>query len=114
MRQIRLYLDEDVDPQLAEDLRRRGFDVEAPAELGRLGEKDRDQLDYAQRTARAILTHNRDDFLKLAQRFALENLSHPGILYIPQLAYRHLLRRVSAFLSATEGDQVENLFTWIP
>lgn len=47
MGQIRLYLDEDVDPQLAEDLRRRGFDVEASREAGRLGATDREQHELA-------------------------------------------------------------------
>ena len=114
MNQIRLYLDEDVDPELADDLRRRGFDVEPPGEAGRLGETDRDQLEHARRSGRAILTHNRDDFLKLARLFALENLPHPGILYVPQLPYRHLLRRVAAYMATTDAEEVENLFTWIP
>jgi len=63
---------------------------------------------------RAILTHNRDDYLKLANQFALEPIHHPGILYIPQVPYRDLLRRVAAFVSAADAEEVEDLFTWIP
>lgn len=114
MSQIRLYLDEDVDPQLAEDLRRHGFDVEASSAVGLMRAPDRDQLEYARQAGRAILTHNRDDFLRLARLLALSNLDHDGILYVPQLPYRSLFRRLVAFLGTTDTELVRNLFTWIP
>ena len=40
MRQIKLYLDEDVNPLLAKDLRQRGYDALATAEAGNIGLND--------------------------------------------------------------------------
>ena len=58
MSRIKLYLDEDVNPLLAHDLRQRGYDVLSTGEASRLGSSDRDQLDFARGEGRALLTHN--------------------------------------------------------
>ncbi len=47
MRQIKLYLDEDVNPLLANDLRQRGYDAIATSEVGNAGLGDRDQSEFA-------------------------------------------------------------------
>ena len=44
---IRLFLDEDVHPDLAPVLRKMGFDAVSTVELGRKGETDLSQLQYA-------------------------------------------------------------------
>src|SRR4051812_30213012 len=46
-RTIRFHLDEDVDPAVAEGLRRRGVDVTTSREVGLLGTLDTAQLAYA-------------------------------------------------------------------
>jgi hypothetical protein len=43
-RTIRFHLDEDVDPAIAEGLRRRGIDVTTTPEVGLLGARDPIQL----------------------------------------------------------------------
>jgi predicted nuclease of predicted toxin-antitoxin system len=53
---IRLYLDEDVNPSRAEDLRQRGHNALGTSEARQLGRGDREQLDYARQEQRAILT----------------------------------------------------------
>jgi predicted nuclease of predicted toxin-antitoxin system len=111
---VRLYLDEDVDPHSAQDLRLRGYDALAASEAGQLGRADREQLDYARQQGRALLTHNRNDFLALAKEYVLQGIPHAGILYIPQLPYRELFRRLLRFLAIATRAQVENVFIWIP
>ena len=64
---IELYLDEDVSVFIAELLRVRGFTVQTTQEAGRKQVEDETQLAYAVSRQRAVLTHNRDDFARLAQ-----------------------------------------------
>ena len=114
MAHVSLYLDEDVDPHLAPDLRQRGYDALAASEARQLGRSDREQLDYARQQGRALLTHNRDDFLALAREYALQGIAHTGILYLPQIPYRELFRRLLKFLAIATRAQVQNVFMWIP
>lgn len=111
---IRLYLDEDVNPSRAEDLRQRGQNALAPSNARQLGRGAREYLDHARQEQRAILTHSRDDFLALAKEYALRAILHAGILYISQVPYRALLRRLLRFLTIATPSQVENVFVWIP
>jgi hypothetical protein len=70
------HLDENVDPAIAEGLKRRGIDVSTPHRAGLLGANDADHLKFAQRESRVIITHD-PDFLRLhAQGFL-----HNGIVY---------------------------------
>ena len=81
-RTIRFHLDEDVDPAIAESLRRRGIDVTTSQEVGLLGAPDPIQLAHAHAEGRVLFTHD-DDHLKLNA----EGVGHAGI------AYCHRLRR---------------------
>jgi hypothetical protein len=81
-RTIRFHLDEDVDPVVADGLRRRGIDVTTSQEVGLLGALDRIQLAHAYSQGRVLFTHD-DDHLKMNAR----GVEHSGI------AYCHRLRR---------------------
>jgi predicted nuclease of predicted toxin-antitoxin system len=63
-RTIRFHLDEDVDPVIAEGLRRRGIDVTTSQEAGLLGAVDPIQLAHARAEGRMLFTHD-DDHLKM-------------------------------------------------
>lgn len=73
---LRFYLDENVDPAIADGLRNRGVDVVAAAEAERLGLSDEEQLEFALREGRVLVTHDRD-FLRLHSNEA----AHAGIVY---------------------------------
>ncbi len=81
-RTIRFHLDEDVDPAIAESLRRQGIDVTTSQEVGLLGAPDPIQLAHAHAGGRVLFTHD-DDHLRLNA----EGVEHAGI------AYCHRLRR---------------------
>jgi hypothetical protein len=81
-RTIRFHLDEDVDPAIAEGLRRRNIDVTTSQDVGLLGAIDRIQLAYSHAHGRVLFTHD-DDHLKLNA----QGVEHSGI------AYCHRLRR---------------------
>ena len=114
MRQIKLYLDEDVNPLLAKDLRQRGYDALATSEAGNVGLSDREQFDFARGQGRAFLTHNRDDFLQIAREYAINQTAHYGILYVPQAPYSQLLQRVLHSLAGATEDVIRDTFIWIP
>jgi len=63
MGQIRLYLDEDVNPLPAASLRQRGHDASRVHELNRRGVADRKHFDYATIDDRTIMTFNIRDYV---------------------------------------------------
>jgi predicted nuclease of predicted toxin-antitoxin system len=69
MAKISLFLDEDVRVLLGRVLRERGFDVYHVIERDRNGKSDSEQLFYATKQKRAILTHNIRDYIKLAKTY---------------------------------------------
>ena len=73
---IRFHLDENVDPAVAEGLRRRGVDVTTSQGAGLLRSSDDRQIAFAFAENRVLVTHD-EDFLARANRGA----SHAGIAY---------------------------------
>ena len=76
---IRFHLDEQVDPEIASQLRRRGIDVTTTVEVGLRTSDDESQLDFIRQQKRVIFTHDKD-FLIIASRTS----DHPGIVYCKQ------------------------------
>jgi predicted nuclease of predicted toxin-antitoxin system len=75
---LRFHLDENVDPAVADGLRRRGVDVTTTFEVDLVQASDEKQLEYAESERRVIVTHD-SDFLRMAGR-----VGHPGIAYSAQ------------------------------
>ncbi|MEE8190940.1 MAG: DUF5615 family PIN-like protein [Candidatus Scalindua sediminis] len=113
MAQISLFLDEDVRVLLGRVLRERGFDVYHVLERGRKGKSDREQLAYAIKHKRAILTHNIRDYIKLAKSYQEQDKHHYGIIVSHHLQFRELLKRTLKFLSSHSKDDLKNRFIWL-
>lgn len=75
-RSIRFHLDENMDGAVADGLRNRGVDVTTTPDEGLLGVSDREQLAFALRGRRVLVTHD-DDLLALHQT----GISHAGIAF---------------------------------
>ena len=105
---IALFLDENVDERLGSALRRYGFDVQTTQEAGRKGSTDEDQLAYAARQGRAILSHNIADFVKLHKEWMTQGKSHWGILLTSTTKFRALLRKTLNFLDRFTAEEVRN------
>lgn len=73
---IRLYLDENLDPAIAEQLKRQGYDAVSVRELGLLGDTDINHLARATEMGRVLVTAD-TDFL----RMAAEGMSHAGVIF---------------------------------
>lgn len=80
---MKVYLDEDLSPAIAELLRRYGIDATSAQEVGNVQLDDRAQLTYATREGRAIVTANVVDFVELAHEAVASNTEHAGIVLVP-------------------------------
>ena len=74
---MKLYLDENLSPRLAEMLRARGLEVVSAYEVGNAELDDRAQLAYTTREGRAIVTCDIPDFTVLAR---MPPSQHTGLI----------------------------------
>ena len=86
---LRFHLDENVDPNVAQELRRRGVEVTTTVEVGLTGRSDDDQLAFSAATARVLVTGD-SDFLRLHNH----GVRHSG------LAFCHATMTVGEIVSA--------------
>jgi predicted nuclease of predicted toxin-antitoxin system len=113
---IRLYLDEDMHPDLAEAIRQRGFDCQSAVEAGMLGKSDEEQLDYARSQGRCLMSFNVRDFVVLAQQWAHTGRPHAGIVVTKQMsrrAFGQLLGRILNLLNTTAPDEINNVLRYL-
>ena len=110
---IRLLLDEDVRLLLAQILRERGFDAQHVVELKRDGLSDAEQLAFAVKQRRAILTHNIRHFVLLDREFRHDGKSHYGILLSDQVPFRDLLRRTLRCLGQKSEERIRSQVIWL-
>lgn len=80
---MKLYLDEDLSPRVVVLLRERGLDATGAHEVGQAGRSDREQLRYAARENRCLVTRNVADFLELVRQLITRQESHAGIILVP-------------------------------
>jgi hypothetical protein len=79
---VKLYLDENLSPRIAELLRARGLDAVSAHETGNTQLPDVAQLRYATAQGRAIVTCDVADFVALATQLIGENADHAGIVLV--------------------------------
>ncbi|HEY4761420.1 MAG TPA: DUF5615 family PIN-like protein [Thermoguttaceae bacterium] len=73
---MRFHLDENVDPAIAEGLRRHALEVTLPKDAGLQGAEDYKHLHFATHEKRVLVTHD-SDFLRLHA----QGTPHAGIVY---------------------------------
>lgn len=79
---MRLLLDEDLSPKIAEILRRNGIDAVSVHDIGRSGLSDKSQLEHSASEGRCFVTRNRNDYIILTRQFFASNKPHKGVLVV--------------------------------
>jgi predicted nuclease of predicted toxin-antitoxin system len=108
---VRLYLDRHIMTRLAVDLRGRGYDVLTTEEAGKDTAPDEEQLVFATRENRAILTFNIRDFAPLHEAWQAGARPHAGIIVSQQLGgreYGGLLQRMLRLLNQFTAEEMVN------
>lgn len=77
---MKFYLDEDLTPRIAERLRKKGIDAVSAFEVGNIQISDREQLAYAAREGRCVVTRNARHFILLAREALRRQEPHAGII----------------------------------
>jgi len=119
---LRLLIDEMYPPAIAEQLRRRGHDVDAVtahAELRSLS--DPDLFRVAQDQRRAVVTENIADFISLVNDYDHRGRAHHGLILVDPAKYprggaRTIGRMVTALdrlLHATRGEEPTSARRWL-
>jgi predicted nuclease of predicted toxin-antitoxin system len=103
--EIRFYLDENVDNQIAKGLRTRQIDVLTTAEAEHRGWKDEEHLAFALKEGRVIFTQD-SDFLKLHA----QGKQHAGIIYCkPQTrTHKQILRGLILIYEILQPEDMAN------
>jgi predicted nuclease of predicted toxin-antitoxin system len=102
---IRYYLDEHVDPAVADGLPRLGIDVLTAGEAGRLSHDDPDHLAFAMTEPRVIVTFDRD-YLD----FHSAGIPHAGIAFAwpTRQTIGHLVRALELIHGVYTADDMLN------
>ena len=93
MAAIRFFTDEDVYGAIAVALRRTKIDVSSTPEVGRRGQSDESQLEWASAEGRVFFTFNVAHFAQLHATWLRQGRHHAGIVVSSQ---RPISRRGSA------------------
>lgn len=110
-----LYLDENVDVEVAVRLRSDGYDVLTARDAEMLGRSDGDQLEFAASQRRVLFTHDIRTFRPLAQQWTRSGHEHWGVIYSsrrpPGALYEGLKRLLSQY---AQPDALRNCIVGLP
>jgi len=110
---IKLYLDEDVHEDIAMALRLRGYDIKTTREAGNKGLSDIEQLRYATKKDRVIISFNIADFNRLHSEFIKKGIEHSGIILSKQLPIRIIVKALLKLLSKIGSERMKNNIIWL-
>ena len=106
---MKFYLDEDLSPKIAEVLRKLGADGLSAHEAEMTGASDEEQLDFAARDSRCLVTFNRNDFIMLTRLYLDSNRTHCGVIIVPHTFKGNEFRRIAEALSSFASLNPEGL-----
>jgi len=104
----KFYLDEDIDIALEQTLINRGVDAVSTLKAGNNGNTDEEQLVFANKENRVIITHNVRDFVILNKKFLHDDRMHHGIIVSDQLPIGTLLKRIMKIWFTLDDDGMKN------
>jgi uncharacterized protein DUF5615 len=110
---IRLLLDEDVRPLLAEVLVWQGYDAIGAVAAGLSGSSDPAILVWATQHNRLILTHDVAGYPDLHAAYVSRGWEHAGIAVSNRVPFKRLLARTLHLLSRKSAEEVRTSLIWM-
>ena len=106
---MRIYTDENVDPRVAQGLRRRGVHAASAHEAGELGATDEAQFEEAISLEAAIFIHDRH-FVEIAVEKTLHGKEHFGVIFaeMHRLSLGECIRRLALCADVLTAEEVKN------
>lgn len=99
---MRRLLDEQLSPEIAVQLQRRGHDVLSVAEAGVRGQEDAGLLTWASSQQRAVFTNNIRDFGPLHANYLSGSATHYGIILLPSSKFSLRMDSLGEVVSALD------------
>ncbi len=115
-RGIRLYTDENIDPKIAQQLQRHGYDAISCQGAGNhnQGFDDNWQLTYAATHNRAIVTFDIGDFLALEADWKRNGQPHAGIICVrAKYSVGQFVRLLSHHLDTFDPNIQNDILIWL-
>jgi len=94
---MKYYLDEVISPKVAHILKKH-LDAVSTHDVNMTQASDRAQLEYAASAGRAVVTRNRNDFIRLTVQFFNDLRPHFGVLIVPYSIPGDKFRRMAEAL----------------
>jgi predicted nuclease of predicted toxin-antitoxin system len=113
MEKIGFYLDEHIQTSLAEALRQRGVDVLTTQEAGNIALNDYEQLSFAYKKGRVVLSYNKRDFARIHYEFMKINKTHSGIVLSDQLPVGQVLKRLMRLYFSFSREDMKNRLEYL-
>jgi predicted nuclease of predicted toxin-antitoxin system len=113
MAALKIYLDEDVHPYIAQALRLRGWEALTTVEAGQRTATDEEQLQFATERGYAIVTHNSADFPRLHSEWTASGKAHPGIIVATQDDPRRNIRALLNLVSSISDDAMRGSLVYL-
>ena len=110
---IHVYLDEAVHVVVADRLRARGFQATTARDVGNLAVPDPVHLAYATMQGMTIVTHNRDDYVLLAEAAFATEQPHAGIILAVRRPPQEIAQWLLAILNDVTADEMQNQVRYI-
>lgn len=111
-----LYLDHNVNTDLADELRLLGYDVLVPRETGMARAADEAHLVRAASEGRVLISHDFKDFPRIATEWFEAGRMHAGIILAPQppaMPHRLFVTRLLILLDELSAEEFVNLVQWV-
>ena len=116
MAAVRFFTDEDVYGAIAVALRRARIDACSTPEVGRRGQSDESQLEWASADGRVLVTFNVAHFAALHAAWLRQGRHHTGIVVSSQRPVGDVVRRLLHLSGAADAesmrDRLEFLGDW--